>query len=107
MPKYVRSYWGDEDVTFFWEVAADGWITRSVELVGPERSVRAAASLAEVTSVRDTDGMTAVQAYERRYGVAPEKPVTGWDFPHDVISSNEFERVWSEARKALAGPGLH
>lgn len=99
--RWIRSYWDDEDVTFLWEVDDNGWITRSVELVGPERRVQAAAALDEVTRARDSSGISAVRAYEVRYGVAPEKPIDDWGFPHENISQSEFDQVWAESRRAL------
>lgn len=101
MPRWVRSYWDEEDITFLWEVRDDGWIARSVELVGPEFRPHASAALDEVVRARDTGGIQAVQAYEARYGVAPEKPVEDWDFPHENISQSDFERAWAESREAL------
>lgn len=101
MPRWVRSHWDEGDVTFLWEVADDGWITRSVELAGSERRPQAAAALDEVVAARDASGIAAVQAYEGRYGIAPEKPLQDWDFPHDDIDKSEFEREWGEARKVL------
>jgi hypothetical protein len=101
MPGWVRSYWDGEDITFLWEVRDDGWIARSVELVGPELRPQAAAALDEVMRARDTGGIQAVQAYEASYGAAPEKPVEDWDFPHEDISQPDFERAWAEARQAL------
>lgn len=62
MPRWVRSYWDEEDVTFLWEVADDGWISRSVKQVGPQRRPRSAAALAEVSSAREAGGLSAVQA---------------------------------------------
>lgn len=101
MTRWVRSYWDEEDVTFLWEGGDDGWITRSVEFVGPERRVQAAAVLDEVMRARDTGGIPAVQAYETHYGVVPEKPIKDWDFPHEEISQSDFERAWAESRQAL------
>lgn len=43
----IRSYWDEEDVTFYWEVGDHGWITRHVKLAGPGVYPRAAASLQE------------------------------------------------------------
>ena len=99
----MRSYWDEEDVTFFWEVGDDGWITRSVELVGPERRPQAAAALDEVLRARDKGGIHAVRAYETRYGIVPEKPIDDWDpdFPHEDISQSDFERAWAESRRDL------
>jgi hypothetical protein len=103
MTTWLRSYWDEEDVTFLWEVGDDGWVTRSVELVGPDRRIQAAAALDEVVRARDTGGIAAVQAYESRYGVVPEKPLDDWDsdFPREVISQSDFERTWAESRQAL------
>lgn len=101
MPRWIRSYWDEEDVAFLWEVTEDGWISRSVEQVGPQRRPRSATALAEVSSARDTGGLSAVQAYEARYGIAPEKPTSEWDFPHTDITESEFERLWAAARAAL------
>jgi hypothetical protein len=37
MSRWVRSYWDEEDITYVWEIGDDGWVTRSVELIGAER----------------------------------------------------------------------
>ena len=103
MPRWVRSYWDEGDITFLWEVRDDGWIARSVELVGPELRPQAAAALDDVIRARDTGGIQAVQAYEARYGAVPDKAVEDWDrdFPHEDISQTDFERAWAESRQAL------
>lgn len=101
MPKWVQSFWEDGDVTFLWEVGDDGWVTRSVELVGPEQCPSTAASLDEVLHARDTGGIMAVQRYERRYGVLVDHPIEDWTFPHHEITAVEFERFWSRSRSAL------
>jgi hypothetical protein len=101
MPRWVRSYWNEEDVTVLWEVRDDGWVGRSVELAGRDGRPQAAAALDEVVYARDSGGIHAVQAYEALYGVAPEKPIEDWDFPHEDISKSDFERVWAESRQAL------
>src|SRR5215469_6429944 len=62
MPRWVRSYWDEEDITFLWEVRDDGWIARSVELAGPKRRPRAAAALYELIRTRDTGGIRAVRS---------------------------------------------
>lgn len=101
MPRWIRSYWDEEDVTFVWEVADDGWIQRSVEQVGPERNPRSAAALAEVIAARDAGGISAVQAYEASHGLLPDQPIDDWAFPHEDITESEFERDWDAARSAL------
>lgn len=99
--RWVRSHWDDEDVTFLWEVGDDGWVQRTVEFIGPDRRVRAAAALSEVIHARDTGGIEAVQAYEAQYGVVPEKPVDGSTFSYEDISQADFERAWNESRGVL------
>ena len=103
MTTWICSYWDGEDITFLWEVRDDGWVSRSFEVVGPERQPQAAAALAELLHARDTGGIRAVQAYETRYGVVPEKPVHEWDpgFPREDISQSLFEKAWAESREAL------
>jgi hypothetical protein len=54
-----------------------------------------------VLHARDTDGLSAVQAYEARYGMVPEKPIHDWSFPHEDIGEHEFEQIWSQARSAV------
>ncbi|WP_326777957.1 hypothetical protein [Streptomyces sp. NBC_01445] len=50
-------------------------------------------------------GSTAMGRYEQRYGVLAEGPMDGWqDQPEAAeISAEEFERLWTEARRALGG----
>jgi hypothetical protein len=98
---YVSSYWDEGDITFLWEIADDGSIARAVELTGPNLSPTAATKLDEVIQARDTGDISAVQAVERRFGVAPEKSIDDWSFPHSIISAEEFDRAWNEARGSL------
>jgi hypothetical protein len=62
-----------------------------------------AASLEEVLHLRDHADLAAMFRYERQYGVLAEGPLEGWqDQPKAAeISEEEFERLWSEARRAL------
>ncbi|MER5521476.1 hypothetical protein [Streptomyces sp. NPDC002763] len=62
-----------------------------------------ASLLEEVLHVRDHDDLAAMFRYERQFGVLAEGPMDGWrDQPQaDEISAEEFERLWTEARRAL------
>ena len=104
VPRWIRSYWDEEDVTFYWEVADDGWITRHVELAGPHRTPRAAASLAEW--MRELDAGR-IQQYQAKYGFLADQPVTDWDpgFPREGITQEQYENVWSAARRFLDRDG--
>lgn len=98
MTRWICSRWDEEDVTFYWEVRDDGWITRHVELVGPELRAQAATSLEEW--MRELDAGR-IQVYQARYGVLADQPITDWDFPHSEVDKDEYERVWAAARSAL------
>lgn len=102
MTRWVRSYWAEEDVTFFWEVRDDGWVSRGVELAGDGRA-QAAASLDEW--MRELDAGR-IQQYQARYGFLADQPIEDWGFPHDELGADEFEQVWLRARAELeAAPG--
>lgn len=84
----MRCYWDDEDVWFYFEVDAEGWVTRQVELQGPGLTPIAAASLDE---------------YDSRFGITAELPVSEWE-GHDPeqLTFEEFEAVWGPARRQIA-----
>ena len=98
MTRWLRTSWRDDDGTdflVFWEVGADGWVTRSVELA--DRRLITAAALDETLAVRDAGRL---REYEAIYGILPEAPLD-FDFPHDDIPPEAFEERWREARAAL------
>ena len=98
--RWIRSYWDEEDVTFYWEVGDDGWITRHVELAGPDHVPRAAASLAEWTRELEAGR---IQQYQAKYGFLADQPVTLWDpdFPYEDLTREQYEKVWLAARRSL------
>ncbi|MFS4108200.1 hypothetical protein [Streptomyces sp. PD-S100-1] len=103
MRTWMRCYWDDEDVWFYFEVDAEGVVIRQVELRGPELTPIAAASLEEWQRAHDA---SRVGAYEARFGATAEPPVGEWE-GHDPVylTSAEFEAVWESARRRLTGPG--
>ncbi|MEU4076008.1 hypothetical protein [Streptomyces venezuelae] len=100
MTAWMRCYWDEEDTWFYFEVDADGWVARQVELVGPELSPIAAASLAEWQQARDAGRL---DEYDGRFGITAELPVSEWE-GHDPepLTSEEFEAVWGLARCEIA-----
>jgi hypothetical protein len=94
----------DEDVWFHYEVDDDGWVSRQVDLTGAEGRYVTAASLVEVVRARDFGGLTAVRAYEARFGVLAEgggnEALRDWPGVEE-IGAEEFERLWVAARRAL------
>jgi hypothetical protein len=98
--RWIRSYWDEEDVTFYWEVGDDGWVTRHVELAGPDLTPRAASCLEEwMRELR----AGRIREYAAKYGSLADQPVTQWDpdFPHEDLTREEYEKVWLAARRFL------
>ncbi|MFF4214622.1 hypothetical protein ACFYZE_35940 [Streptomyces sp. NPDC001796] len=98
-----RTYYEDEDLWLFFEADDEGWAARQVEVRGRNSRAVTAASLEEVLHLRDHADLAAMGRYERQYGVLAEGPVDGWqDQPEAAeISAEEFERLWTEARRVL------
>jgi hypothetical protein len=96
----MRCYWDEEDTWFYFEVDAEGWVIRQVELEGPELAPIAAASLAEWQRAYDAGRL---DEYDGRFGITAELPVSAWE-GHDLepLTSEEFEEVWGHARRQIA-----
>ncbi|MFM9632591.1 MULTISPECIES: hypothetical protein [Streptomyces] len=96
MTRWFRSYWAEEDTWFYFEVDADGQVTRQVELQGPLEKPIAAASLAEWEAAQQSGTLA---DYEVTFGATAEVPVHEWDAhePQD-LAAGEFEAVWLTAR---------
>ena len=99
--RWLKSYWEDEDILFYFEFGEDRWVLRQVELKGPMRTPISAAALSEMPDAR-TEGLDAVRENEERYGGLADQPMPEeLDFPHEDISADEFEDVWRTARAKL------
>lgn len=100
----MRCYWDEEDTWFYFEVDADGWVTRQVELEGPELIPIAAASLAEWQGARDAGRL---DEYDSRFGITAELPVSEWEgHEPEQLTFEQFEEVWGPARCQIASrPG--
>lgn len=89
--RWFRSYWGEEDTWFYFEVGDDNWVRRQVELEGPARRPIAAGSA-------DDD--------DARYGFTAELSVADWEgHVEEPLTSEEFEDVWTTARQHLTALG--
>lgn len=99
MTTWVRCFWDEEDVWFYFELDADGYVIRQVELQEPGNRALTAASLAEWQEAQG-DGRSA--EYESVYGLTAEPPISEWE-GHDPqpLPADEFEIVWSTARGEL------
>ncbi|MGW7102155.1 hypothetical protein [Streptomyces sp. NPDC054838] len=85
---WFRCYWDEEDTWFCFEVDAEGWVVRQVELQGPE--------LRPIAAARDTD-------HDGRYGFTAERPVSDWEgHGPEPLTAERFEEVWDAARSYLA-----
>ncbi|HEY9326798.1 MAG TPA: hypothetical protein VIS09_00940 [Streptomyces sp.] len=100
MTTWMRCYWDEEDTWFYFEVDAEGWVIRQVELEGPELIPIAAACLAEWQRARDAGRLG---DYDSRFGITAELPVSEWE-GHDPeqLTFEEFEDVWGPARQQIA-----
>ncbi len=97
---WMRCYWDEEDVWFYFEVDAEGWVTRQIELEGPGLTPIAAASLAEWQRAYDAGRP---DEYDARFGITAELPVSEWEgHDPDQLTFEEFERVWDTARRQIA-----
>ncbi|WP_436800705.1 hypothetical protein [Streptomyces cyaneofuscatus] len=96
----MRCYWDEEDTWFYFELDSKGWVIRQVELEGPGLSPVAAASLAEWQRACDVGRL---DEYDSSFGITAELPVSEWE-GHDPepLTSEEFEEVWSRARRQIA-----
>ncbi|MFF9690479.1 hypothetical protein [Streptomyces sp. NPDC014623] len=104
MTIWFRTYYEDEDLWLYFEADDEGWAARQVEVRGQDSRPVTAASLEEVLHLRERDDLAAMIRYERQFGVLVEGPMNGWqDQPRAAgISAEEFERLWTEARRALS-----
>ena len=97
--RWVRRHWGEEDIWFYFELNAEGWVTRQVELQGPNRVPIAAASLSEWFRELDAGG---IQQYQARFGGVADKPITVDQLEdYEAIPVAAFEQLWREARTSL------
>ncbi|WP_305885403.1 hypothetical protein [Streptomyces sp. C10-9-1] len=96
----MRCYWDEEDTWFYFEVDAEGWVIRQIELEGPELTPIAAASLAEWQQASGTDRL---DEFVNRFGITAELSVSEWE-GHDPeqMTSDEFKQVWDAARRQMA-----
>ncbi|MEU4626525.1 hypothetical protein AB0G04_41910 [Actinoplanes sp. NPDC023801] len=106
MASYIRWYYAEEDVWCYDELDEQRWSVRHVEQREHDGMFFAAASLAEAMHARDTGGVDAVAAYERAYGVSPERPFDDFtpddavEYRFGPIAAHDFERIWLRARQA-------
>ncbi len=100
--RWLRHYWDEEDVMQFFEIDDEGWVVRQVELRGGPQTPTVAASRTELPDA-NRDGLAVVQAYEAKYGVLAEQPMSKWDadFRNADIERVEFEAIWKMARAHL------
>lgn len=100
MTTWTRCYWDEEDIWFYVEVDAEGWVTRQVEIQGPAATPIAAASLEEWQRAQEAGRLA---EYEGRFGITAELSVSEWE-GHDSeeLTSDRFEEVWDAARREIA-----
>lgn len=95
----MRCYWDEEDVWFFFELDAESWVIRQIELQGPELTPIVAASLREWQQARDAGRLA---KYDSMFGGTAELSASEWE-GHDPqpLTCEEFEEVWDTARRQI------
>lgn len=99
MTRWVRCFWDEESIWFYFELDAETVVTRQVEVQQPGGGILATASLTEWQEAQ-TAGRLA--EYEAAYGLTAELPFSEWE-GHDPkwLSVEEFETVWTSARQRI------
>ncbi|WP_442818772.1 hypothetical protein [Streptomyces sp. NBC_01320] len=96
----MRCHWDEEDIWFYFEVDAEGWVTRQVELQGTELAPIAAALSDEWQQAQDAGRLN---EYDNRFGITAELPFSEWEgHAPETLTSEEFEKVWGPARRQIA-----
>ncbi len=99
MTRWLRCFWDEEAVCFYFELDTDGQVIRQVELQEPGSKALAAASLAEWQEAQSAGRLA---DYESVYGLTAEPPISEWERHNPQwLSADEFEIVWSTARRQL------
>lgn len=99
MTRWVRCFWDEESIWFYFELDGDDTVVRQIELQEPGAEPLAAASLVEWQDAHATGGLA---EYEAAYGLTAELPFSQWE-GHDPqwLSAEEFETVWATARRQI------
>lgn len=98
MTTWVRCFWDEESIWFYFELDDTGTVLRQVELTEPDGVALAAASLDEWVQAEAEDRLA---AYEAVYGATALIPFGEWE-GHDPhwLTAGEFDEVWARARRA-------
>lgn len=95
----VRRFWDEESIWFYFELDEEGWVTRQIELQGPDRTPIAAASSSEWFTELDAGR---IQQYEARFGGVADKPIAAEEIDHyEPVAAGAFEQLWETARGHL------
>jgi hypothetical protein len=97
--RWVRRFWDEEGVWFYFELDDDGWVTRQIELQDPDRIPIAAASLSEWFTELDAGR---IQQYQARFGGVADKPIPAEEIgDYEPVPADAFEELWQAARRHL------
>lgn len=96
---WMRCYWAEEDIWFYCEVDTEGWVTRQIELQGPDLTPIAAASLAEWQQAYAAGRLA---EYDNRFGLTAELPVSEWEgHEPEQLTFEQFEEIWDSSRRQI------
>ena len=97
--RWVRRFWGEEGIWFYFELDEQGWVTRQIELQGRDRIPIAAASSSEWLTEQQAGR---IQQYLTRFGGVADKPIPPDEInDYEPLPEDAFEQVWQAARRHL------
>jgi hypothetical protein len=98
--RWVRRYWDEEDLWFYFELNDEGWVTRQVELEGRSGRPVTAASLSEWFEELQAGR---IQLYQAKFGGLTDQPVSRDELDeYEPVARDDFEELWQRARLWLS-----
>ena len=98
--RWVRRFWDEEAIWFYFELDDEGRVTRQMEVQDPAKTPIAAASLSEWFTELEAGR---IQQYQARFGVVADQPITEDEIDdYEAIAADAFEQLWREARSYLS-----
>jgi hypothetical protein len=98
--RWVRRYWDEEDLWFYFELNDEGWVTRQVEFRGASGRAVTAASRSEWFEELHAGR---IQLYRAKFGIPADQPISLDELgEYEPMLPNNFEELWQRARLHLS-----
>lgn len=102
--RWVRRFWDEESIWFYFELNETGQVTRQIEFQDPGGAAVAAAALGEWFHELEAGR---IQEYGATFGGIADQPINLDEIDdYEPVSEETFERLWREAREHLSGGTL-